>query len=160
MRPARPDDLDPMHAIFTDPRAMRYWDRPPHTSLAETERVVDHLVKAPLDLREEYVLEREGLCIGKAGVWRKPELGYILHPDHWGQGLAHEALRAILPRAWARWPDMQVMTAELDPRNVGSVRVLEKLGFTCVRVAEKNFLYGGIEWTDTGYYALRRPPGR
>ena len=30
LRPARVDDADDLHAIFTRPEAMRYWSRPPH----------------------------------------------------------------------------------------------------------------------------------
>ena len=48
-------------------------------------------------------------------------------------------------------------TAELDPRNTGSVRLLEKLGFRQTGYEEKNFDYGGIEMTDTAYFTLDRP---
>jgi hypothetical protein len=36
-----------------------------------------------------------GDVIGKAGAWALPEVGFLLHPDYWGQGLAQEAMRAV-----------------------------------------------------------------
>ena len=30
LRRARPDDLEALHAVFTQPAAMRYWSTPPH----------------------------------------------------------------------------------------------------------------------------------
>ena len=28
----------------------------------------------------------------RPGLWRFPEIGFILHPDYWGRGFAREAL--------------------------------------------------------------------
>ena len=105
----------------------------------------------------EFILDLDGHCIGKAGVWSVPEIGYILHPDHWGQGLAREAMEAILPHAFSAFQDEPYLTAEVDPRNTASIKLLKSLGFTCVNVIEKNFLYGESEWCDTAYFQLQRP---
>ena len=156
LRPAQPGDLKPLHAIFSDPVAMRYWDRPAYEDIALTSRFLDHFMNGDLKLREEYILEFEGRCVGKAGVWKRPEIGYILSPEVWGQGLTVEALQAIIPRAFARWPDMPALTAEMDPRNHASRKVLERLGFVQTGFAEKNFLYGTEEWCDTAYFELPR----
>ena len=51
---------------------------------------------------EDFVVECEGHVIGKAGFYRFPEIGYILHPDAWGQGYAREALGPVLARAFSR----------------------------------------------------------
>lgn len=153
LRPARLTDLEPLHAVLSDPRAMRYWSRPAHDDIARTRQFLRGLMASPLD----YVVERDGRCIGKAGLWQESELGYILHADHWGQGLASEALSALLPEAWRLRPDLEVITAEADPRNAASCRVLEKLGFVHLRTEERNFLYDGTEWCDTAYFALARP---
>ncbi|EBA07203.1 GNAT family N-acetyltransferase [Sagittula stellata] len=157
LRLARPDDLEALHEAFSDPRAMRYWSGPAHHDIAQTERILRTLIHPDPGKQEEYVLDYRGRCIGKAGVWDKPEVGYMVVPAFWGRGFAFEALSAILPRAFGRWPDQAHLTAELDPRNAASARLLEKLGFVCTGVVEKNFLYGGVEWTDTAYYRLDRP---
>lgn len=53
------------------------------------------------------------------------DLGYMLHPDYWGQGLATEALRAFM----AVFRGTKWIRAEVDAENVASLRVLERLGF-------------------------------
>ncbi|WP_425100511.1 GNAT family N-acetyltransferase [Tropicibacter sp. S64] len=157
LRDARESDLADLHAIFGDPRAMRYWDRPAHGDIAETRAVLDELMAPNRTQREDYVLEFEGRCIGKAGLWRAPQLGYILHPDAWGQGLMTEALAAILPRCWSRFPQMPAILAELDPRNAASIRLLDRFGFTRTALRQQDFLYGGTTWCDTAVYTLPRP---
>lgn len=157
LRAARADDLDDLHAIFSDARAMRWWDRPAHDDIAQTRAFLDWFGTPDPDRREEYIVELDGRCIGKAGVWRRPEIGYILHPDHWGRGYATEALRTVIPRAFARWPALDRLTAGFDPRNDASRRVLRRLGFRFAGYGMRDFLYGGTELTDTARYVLPRP---
>ncbi|MDJ0823714.1 MAG: GNAT family N-acetyltransferase [Paracoccaceae bacterium] len=156
LRPARLDDLHPLHAIFSDPRAMRYWDRPAYEDIALTRDFLEHFIHRDWDAREEFILDLDGLCIGKAGCWRRAELGYILHPDYWRRGLMTEALTALIPRCFAKFPEEPALTAECDPRNTASAKLLEKLGFQRTSYETRNFQYGD-EWCDTAYYALPRP---
>lgn len=155
LRAGRWDDLDAMHAIFSDPDAMRWWDGPPHEDIAATRDWLRHFIEAPAETREEYILELDGVCIGKAGCWRKAEMGYILHPRTWGRGLATEALTAILPRAFGKWPDIDRIEAEIDPQNYASRRVLEKLGFQKTGEASRTLCIGDT-WYDSACYALCR----
>jgi len=151
LRPARLTDLEPLHAIFSDPRAMRYWDRPAFDDISMTLAFLRDLIAGGAH-NVEYVIEHDGRCIGKAGMWRAPEIGYILHPDYWQQGFGHEALSAIIAEIRRQRPDLPCLTAELDPRNTGSWRLLTKLGFCHLRTEEKVFLYGGTEWCDSAYF--------
>lgn len=156
LRPGRPEDLEPLHGIFSDPAAMRYWDRHAYTELSETQRFLNGFMSPRPDAKFEFILEFEGRCIGKAGVWEAPQIGYILHPDCWGKGLASEALSAILPGAFRHFADLPALTAEVDPRNTKSILLLERLGFRQTGLEEKNFLYGDSEWCDTAYFQLDR----
>ena len=54
-----------------------------------------------------------------------PELQYMISGDTFGQGFATEAAAAVVESAS---PDLKII-ATVDIPNVGSVRVLEKLGF-------------------------------
>ncbi len=148
-------DLDDMHAVLSDRRAMRYWSTPPHESIEQTREWLEAMIASPPEVREDFVVEREGRVIGKAGCYRLPDIGYILHPDHWGQGLAFEAVSAVIERVFER-EDVPVLTADVDPRNVGSYRLLEKLGFREVRRAKNTWCIAG-EWCDSIYLELRRP---
>lgn len=157
LRPFQRADLDALIPIFSDPDVMRYWDRPAHGSAAQTQEMLDQFMRHAPDAHLEYAVELQGRLIGRVGMWRRFEVGYIFAPQTWGQGFATEALRALIADIWARFPDAPNLTAELDPRNIGSARVLEKLGFAHLRTEEKNFLYGDTEWCDTAYYELPRP---
>ncbi|WP_333591404.1 GNAT family N-acetyltransferase [Brevundimonas sp.] len=153
LRPAREGDLDGMHAVLSNPQAMRWWSTPPHDALDQTREWLGAMIAGGgpgLDL----VIEREGRVIGKVGFYQPPDLGYILHPDHWGQGLATEALSAALDRLFATTDHAQA-TADIDPDNAASLRLVQKLGFIRTGFAERTWDVGG-EWKDSVYYALPR----
>ncbi|SLN40009.1 Spermidine N(1)-acetyltransferase [Falsiruegeria litorea R37] len=157
LRPARAEDLGDIHKVFSDPQAMRYWDRPPYEDITVTAKLLSGLMNQDPETSFDLVVELDGVCIGKAGMWRTPEIGYILHPDHWGKGLAFEALSAFLPRAFERFDRELVFKAECDPRNLASGALLRKLGFRRTRQEKANFGYGDVEWCDTDYYEFIRP---
>jgi RimJ/RimL family protein N-acetyltransferase len=108
--------------------------------------------------RDDFVVEHDGVAIGKAGCWRLPEIGFILHPDQWGRGLAREALSALIPRLFARFP-IAAITADVDPRNLASLKLLEGLGFEVTGRAANTWRIGD-EWCDSLYLALPRPSPR
>jgi RimJ/RimL family protein N-acetyltransferase len=41
LRTARPDDLDGLHAVLSDPRATLWWSTPPHETLDQTRAWLD-----------------------------------------------------------------------------------------------------------------------
>ena len=155
LRRARLEDADPLFEVFGDARAMRYWSTPPHADLAETHRFVEAMVEAPDDISDDFVMEFEGRPVGKAGCWRLPEVGYILHPDLWGRGLAREALEAVIDRMF-QVRGQQALTADVDPRNTRSLGLLARLGFRETHRASRTWQVGG-EWCDSIYLELRRP---
>ena len=155
LRRARASDLNALHSVLSDARAMRYWSSPPHTDLEQTRTWLDSMIQAPPQTSCDYVVEHAGRVIGKAGCWRVPEIGYILHPDAWGQGLAQEALNAVIPKVFASFP-IDAITADVDPRNDASVKLLGRLGFIETHRAARTWLVGE-EWCDSVYFALGRP---
>jgi ribosomal-protein-alanine N-acetyltransferase len=154
LRRARMDDLADLHAVFADPRAMRYWSSPPHADIAAAARWLPYLVASLPPDRDDFVVERGGRVIGKAGAWLGAEIGFILHPDHWGEGVATEALTAALPHVFASL-ELERVTADVDPRNAAALRLLARLGFRETGRAERTFLLGE-EWCDSVYLALER----
>src|SRR5580658_1935163 len=91
LRRAAPGDLEAMHEILSDRRAMRFWSTAPHRDLAQTRVWLAAMIADGPPLSGDFVIEHRGRVIGKAGAWRVPEIGFILHPDYWGQGFAAEA---------------------------------------------------------------------
>lgn len=155
LRRARMDDLDDMHRILGNAVAMRYWSTPPHDDIEQTRDWLAAMIDASPDESDDFIVEHDGRVIGKAGCWRLPEIGYILHPDHWGQGLAGEALGAAIAHVFATH-SVAALTADVDPRNAASLRLLERLGFRETHRAERTMQIGD-EWCDSIYLSLPRP---
>ena len=90
-----------------------------------------------------------------------PEIGYAVHPDAWGKGVATEALQLLLKMWWelprrtvegdsARPAEVEKAFALCEKRNGGSCRVLEKCGFKVVGDYRH-------EQDDLFIFALERP---
>lgn len=157
LRRARASDAADLHAVFTEPAAMRYWTRPAHDTLAETEEWLAGMIAADPAEADDFVIVHDGRVIGKAGAWRLPEIGYILHPAYWRQGLMREALQAVIPYLFARHP-VPALTAEADPRNAASIMLLQDLGFHETHRAERTLQWGD-EWCDSVYFERPRLAG-
>jgi ribosomal-protein-alanine N-acetyltransferase len=154
LRRAAWDDLEAVHRLFCNPQVMRYWSRPEHETLEETRHWLQFMVEPAPD-SADFLIEKDGEVIGKAGVWAMPEVGFLLHPDHWGQGLANEAMRAVIAHLEAEFPALSQLTAEVDPRNAASLRLLDRLGFSETHRAERTLLWKD-EWCDSIYLARPR----
>lgn len=152
LRRARPDDLADVHAMLSDPRAMRYWSRPEHDSIAQSRDWLERMIAA-IDA-DDYLIEHQGRVIGKAGMWRRPEVGFMIHPDHQGKGLAREAMVAVIDHLFATH-DIPDLVAEADPRNTASLKLLARLGFVETGRAERTMQWRE-EWCDSVYLALPR----
>lgn len=129
LRRAVPGDLEAMHTIFSNARAMTYWTHGPHESLDRTREWLDLMIGAPADQGDDFVITLDGRAIGKLGAWRLPEFGFILSPEHWRRGYAAEAMAAFLDHVFAR-ADVDHLIADVDPRNRASLTLLERHGFT------------------------------
>ncbi len=106
----------------------------PAASPADSDRIIDFFVqhaRAGLGFRWAMITEADGAFVGALGfnhLGACPELAYHLHPDAWGAGLMAEACRAAL--AWVSGAfGPQTAQAFIDPENVASVRLAERLGF-------------------------------
>jgi RimJ/RimL family protein N-acetyltransferase len=73
-----------------------------------------------------------GEMIGRVGCWRPEgwpgfEVGWTLRRAYWGRGYATEAARASLEHAFTTLDQTHVISL-IDPKNVNSIRVAERLG--------------------------------
>ena len=151
LRRARPGDAPALHVIMRQPRAMRHWSTVPHPDLATTERFVADMIAPPHEGSDDFIVVSEGRVIGKLGSWRLPDVGYIFDPTTWGRGYASEALAAFI--AHRRALGSVELTADTDPRNGASIRLLQRHGFTENGRAVRTWLVGG-EWCDSIYWRL------
>ena len=127
LRRARFEDAAAMHAIMSDHEAMRYWSTLPHSSMAETERWIASMIEVDPMESDDFIVTLDGRLIGKLGCWKLPAVGYLFGREHWGQGFATEAMTAFIERRRALGSTQ--LTADVDPRNVASLKFLARAGF-------------------------------
>jgi ribosomal-protein-alanine N-acetyltransferase len=156
LRPLRRTDLMAIHSCMSDPEVMRYWSTLPHETEAQTASWLEDSVTAiEAGTSTEYAITLDALVIGKAGLWNGREIGYFLGRRYWRKGFAREALSAVIADAFSR--DRAPITADIDPRNERSERLLVSLGFVQTGQEAATLRVGG-EWVDSAYFTLH-PPG-
>lgn len=82
------------------------------------------------------------------------ELGATLAKDHHRKGYATEALKAVIVYLFNEI-DKQKIKASIDPRNLASMAMIEKLGFKKEAHYKKSFFLRG-EWVDDVIYGLNK----
>jgi RimJ/RimL family protein N-acetyltransferase len=95
--------------------------------------------------------------VGDVAVWISPDgglgmVGYTLDPQVQGRGYATEAVGAVVTLLFDRFRVHRV-AATLDPANIASARVLERLGFRYEGRGVRAALVRGA-WEDDDRYAL------
>lgn len=86
--------------------------------------------------------------IGTAGfhLWQatnemsKAEIGYDLAREYWGAGFMQEALIPIIDFGFTNMK-LDLIEATVDPANLRSIRLLERLGFQKQREGKDNLVY-------------------
>jgi [ribosomal protein S5]-alanine N-acetyltransferase len=161
LRLLRMDDAEALFLCFCDPEAMRFWSSPPHASPSVTAEMIER-ARASFLAGEgiEWAITRRDndTAVGKIGHWRwqraheRSELGFMLRRDQWRQGLAGEALRAVVEWGFGRF-GLHSMEAQLDAGNVASQRTLERVGFKREGRLRQSY-FDGSEYRDTLVYGL------
>jgi RimJ/RimL family protein N-acetyltransferase len=151
LRRAAPDDAAAMHQVMSNPAAMRYWSTPAHATLADTERWVASMIHVDPAKSDDFIVTLDGKLIGKLGAWRLPEIGFLIDPACWGNGYASEALSAFIEHR--RNKGSAELTADVDPRNVSSIRLLARHGFVETGRASGTWQVGE-ELCDSIYFRL------
>jgi RimJ/RimL family protein N-acetyltransferase len=121
-----------------------------HQALAETGEFFTWAIelKATKELMGAFAL-------GVNSAHHRGHVGYWLGVPYWNQGYATEAAFPVLDFAF-RHLALHRVQALVFPRNVGSCRVLEKVGFQAEGVLRGYLLKGEI-FEDAIMYALTRP---
>lgn len=156
LRRLRADDVPMILALESDPEVMRHSTGVKPATQARRQELLDWLRTHPDDIGHWAVVGPDGVAVGWISLTRLEDTGalqlaYRLQRAAWGYGYATQAARQLCDYAW-RTLDSAELLAVTWPDNLGSQRVLEKLGFT-FRAIETH--YG----RDTRVYVLARPPG-
>ncbi|WP_423217037.1 GNAT family N-acetyltransferase [Streptococcus equinus] len=112
---------------------------PPAKSVAEEENYLENIM--PKRWIDQNIPAGYGICfkgsnkvIGSVDFNHRHaddvfEMGYLLHPDYWGQGIMSEAAHALLEVGF-NLVGLHKIEIECYSYNKASQRVAEKLGFT------------------------------
>jgi RimJ/RimL family protein N-acetyltransferase len=159
LRPVAPDDADAFFAWRSRPDVVRYMYQPPW-DMATADLKLRTWSSAPFEEPGDVLvlaIESDGDVVGETLLkWaagpRQAELGYALHPDVAGRGLATEAAGATLRLAFAAYGFHRVF-ARIDEENLASIRVAERLGMRQEARLLENDLRDGV-WANEVVYAL------
>jgi [ribosomal protein S5]-alanine N-acetyltransferase len=148
IRPLERGDLDALATVLSDSQTMRFYTRP--FTRAE---VSDWIVRNRRRYRDEGLglwaleLKESGRVVGNCGPVRQEvdgrkeiELGWHVHRELWGQGLATEAALAVRDHCHIELGIARLI-ALVRPINLQSGRVAEKIGMT----VERETFWGGYD---------------
>lgn len=156
------DDLSAVHDYTSDPEVSQWSTWGPNT-LDQTADFISAAAQAQFqEAREAYSLAAvaDEQVVGSLGIWttdshdHNGELGYTFHRAHWGKGYATEAVALLLDFGFETLMFDRI-AATCHPGNAGSIRVLEKCGFTLEGRLRSHRLVRGARRDSLLYSMLR-----
>lgn len=153
-------DLEQVHAYASDPVVATYMIWGPN-SIEETEA----FISMTLSMQQEYprksfelavVHKQANTLIGGCGIHivqpGQGEIGYCFHKNAWGQGFATEAAAALLDFGFHTL-DLHRIYATCRPANIGSGRVMQKIGMKYEGHLREHMWHKG-KWHDSYQYSI------
>jgi RimJ/RimL family protein N-acetyltransferase len=165
LRSFRPGDEADVFAYRSVAEVVRYIPGDPRTREEVADLVAERSTAGRVDPAQPILtlaVELEGRVVGDVLIHldgldghdgRQAEVGWVFTPDVAGRGYATEAARAITDVAF-REVGVHRVWALLEPANVASARVCERLGMRREALHEKASWFKGA-WTDLAVYAIR-----
>lgn len=161
IRALREADFDNNFRLLSHPETMRYV-RAPFTEKAQMDERwavwMGYAAKRPglgsftLEMKETGAYA--GVCVARQVDYNPEhseyEIGYILRPEYWGQGLASELIPPLCAYLFARCA-AEYLVAFTDPGNAASQRVLIKSGFRYIGLRD------GQQAEPSSEFRLERP---
>ncbi|PYE48313.1 GNAT family N-acetyltransferase [Paenibacillus barcinonensis] len=138
LRQMKETDAADLFQVWSDPEVARFMNISPFTAeqqAVEMIRMLADLAQKKQAIRFSIMEKESGTIMGSCGYnyfdfeQARAEIGYDLARAYWGKGYAAEAVSALLDRGFNSL-GLNRLEAKVDPRNVNSIRLLEKLGFT------------------------------
>ena len=126
------DDADALFPALSDAELMTWWLSAPHKNVEETRTYFAPRLDRAGWRCWAITLRDDDTAIGWVAAGEKrqggvTEIGYLLSRDHWGRGIAAEAVSAVIDRLFAE--GQRRVFADTDPENAASLALLERLGF-------------------------------
>ncbi len=151
-----PADEQEIFALRSSDEINKYLDRPKANTLDEARNFITKIINGIAKNESIFWVvtpKDESKLLGTICLWKiskdeaKAEIGYELLPENHGKGIMQEVIPRVLQFGFEEIK-LEMIEAELSPRNLKSVRLLEKNNFTLAAVNEEN--------PDSVVYALKR----
>jgi [ribosomal protein S5]-alanine N-acetyltransferase len=161
LRPLRDEDAEPLFAIWSDTEAMRYFSFAAMTSLDQAKDRIARKRRTAAeghDLICVITLQATGEVIGDCALFRadeqcmRAEIGFSLQRAYWRNGYMGEAVSALIEHAFGT-VRLRRLEADIDPRNIASGRLLERMGFVREGLLRARWVVDG-EVSDSALYGL------
>ncbi|MRX56139.1 GNAT family N-acetyltransferase [Bacillus idriensis] len=151
-----------VHKYASKEKVCQYQDWGPNSEEESQAFVKQVLVDAAKKPRTRYmfaiVLKKEEKMIGAGEInirdfnHKNGEIGYIINPDYWGRGIATDVAKLLIEFGFSTF-NLHRIFAYCDPRNIGSKKVIEKVGMTMEgRLRENLLIKDG--WRDSLLYSV------
>ena len=153
LRPFTEGDAADLYEYAKDPRVGPMAGWPVHKNVEESLETIRNVFTKPYDLA--FVDKKTGKVIGSGGLmdrhrdWlpgKNDEIGCVLHPDYWGQGLGVEAMEEFFRIGFEELLLDHIWSGYYDG-NEKSKRLQEKLGMVP---------WGEPRWVDVPLMGERR----
>lgn len=142
IRQWQPEDADELHKIMSDSQVHTFTGDTPWSIVRATKYIEFILAKdfKTLELfHAACVLKAGQHIIGLAGLNpylpKQPEIEWQFGVPFWGKGYATEIGKAVIQAAFAT-TDIESIYGMVNPQNKASMRVMEKIGMTCIGLRE------------------------
>lgn len=160
LRPWQLDDAGDVFMYASDEEWSRYLPVPRPYTKTHAEEFVARQVLLDRSLHGAWAAELDGVVVGGLDLGLVAEhcratMGWAIAKWVWGQGLASEAASAVIHAAFNALPDLNRISASADSRNLGSLRVMEKVGMQREGFFRQHRRSGG-EFTDEVWCAILR----
>jgi len=159
LEPLLPEHADRTFALWQDERLYTFIPFEPPTDLRAVEERYRELAGRRSPAGDEEWLnwfareKASGEYVAMVQITIRPDssayLAYFTFAAHWQRGYAYEACQAVM--RWLIGRGVKEFSAEIDTRNVASIRLIEKLGFRRVAYVPKAALIHGADGDEYRY---------
>jgi len=155
-------DANELFHLRSDDEVMKYIARPKAKSVLETTvfiQTINDSIRNNENINWAITLNSHNRLIGNISFWRiikehhRAEMGYVLHPYYHGQGLMQEAIAAVLKYGFENMR-LHSVEANVDPRNLPSIKLLEKCGFIQEGYFKEKYFWDGHYLDSISYTKL------
>jgi ribosomal-protein-alanine N-acetyltransferase len=148
LRELLPSDAAEIFRLRSDDRVNAFVERQRAITLDDAKNFIQRI--SSLSGNNEAVMwaltfKEDTKLIGTIVFWHiepdkaKAEVGYELLPEYHGKGIMSESLKKVIEFGFDELK-FKTITAEPHPRNLPSIKLLERLGFTLTGKSEGGYL--------------------